>query len=158
MKQLIGLLCITVCITGCFNMNFKNLTIYNASEEAVYLKSIKGTQMYEKGSGPQNLGEGRLPPNFIGSWTTYQTVLFTFPIEIQWSLNGKDPIRLSEFDRIVGLKGNSLTRDGNILLVFETNKIWSLSFEAGRLAPSPQELERKYKGKGASEEGNVAVP
>jgi len=122
----------------------KTLTIYNASEESVYLESIKGIQLYEKGSGPQNFGAGKYPPNYFFRMTTWQTVFLKFPVEIRWSLNGSAATFLSEFNEVAGLDKSTLTKEGNILLVFETNNIWSIKYVDNWIITLP-ELEERYR-------------
>jgi hypothetical protein len=131
-------------ISGCAQITSKTLTIYNASPQTIYLESIEGIHLFESGSGPQGFGGKEYPPNYHNSITSYQTVYVDSLIKVLW-LSGDKQNHSTEISFVKDLPSTPLKSDGNILLVFETNLVWSATFMGGALSPSEQDLEKMYR-------------
>jgi hypothetical protein len=145
MIKLLAIVLVVLSLSGCAHSGAKTLTIYNASADAIALKSVQGIRLFEKGSGPQDYGGKVYPPNHLGRFTTWQTLYVDLPIEVKWSNADAGVVQTSEVGAVAGLLKNPLKGEGNILLVFETSKVWTATFMTGDVAPAIQTLEKMYR-------------
>ena len=133
-------------LSGCGKVIPTTLNLYNASDSSVDLIVISGISLYSKRTGPQSNDYGcPMQPNFLTSITSWQTAEIHYPIEVIWTDIDTAKVHTNHFTKISGLFPESLKNGGNIILVYEGNKTWSLSYLEDHISPSRQELERKYR-------------